>query len=546
MRNKQISKNILPNEPTLSEKEGFLSKLVHNIRFYVLLLSGLFSGGVYIWALLTFPDRPNIQIIRLTQFYSLTSVTYLYLALLAGPLTYTFRFLPFRQHYLKARRALGVSAFYFGLLHGSIAFFGQLGGFAGLAYLSSNYLIAISLSFTALVILSAMAITSFDFVIAKMKFKRWKMLHRFVYLGSVFILIHALMLGTHFRDLSATIPQIMFIAVFFLLILEGLRFDYFIQNKFSTLPKFGLTYVLISVFFGAALYYIFIPPGAIPDFGIHSAHIQLAKDIQTGTVSNLPGNTPKIPGLDGDRTKRYSVDLKWPDKILPNQETEFNFNVYDASSGNKVFLFKKIYGKVVHMIIVDSELKYFTHIHPEQTANGFTIKTQLPKEGRYHIYLDFQPFGAIEQQIAHTVFVGDVEKPALSTATPDTNLTKTFGDYEVTLKYPTPLKSAEISVGQQVFTYTIKDAKTKQGITNLKPYLEAFGHLVMINQQTFDYVHVHPRDLTVPPPDSNGGPTVEFMPIGIYGAIKPGIYRVFGQFNPDNKLFTSDFTVEIK
>lgn len=534
------------NQSIASPTDSWFGKLFRNIRFYVLVFSGLFSGAVYIWAILTFPDRPNIQIIRMTQVYALTSVTYLYLALLAGPLTYTFNFLPFRQHYLKARRAIGVSAFFFGLLHGSIAFFGQLGGFEGLAYLSSNYLIAISLSFTALVILSAMAITSFDFVIARMKFKRWKMLHRFVYLAGIFTLIHALMLGTHFRDLSATIPQIMFIAVFFLLILEGLRFDYFVQNKFPTLPKFGLTYVLLTLFFGAALYYIFIPPGAIPDFGIHSAHVQLAKDIQSGTISNLPGNAPKIPGLDGDRTKRYSVDLKWPDQISSNQDTELTFNVYDASTGNKVFLFRKVYGKVVHMIVVDSELNFFSHIHPEQTENGFTIKTQFPKDGRYHIYLDFQPLGAIEQQIAHTVFVGNVEKPALSTATPDTNYTKTFGDYEVTLNYPKPLKSSEISIGQQIFTYNIKDAKTKQGITNLKPYLEAFGHLVMINQQTFDYVHVHPRDLTVPPPDANGGPTVEFMPIGIYGAIKPGIYRVFGQFNPDNKLFTADFTVEIK
>ncbi len=546
MRNKQISKKVEPDKIEVTDSESYLSKLVHNIRFYVLIFSGLFSAGIYAWTQIAFPDRPNIQIIRLTQVYALASVTYLYLAMLAGPLTYTFRFLPFRGHYLKARRAIGVSAFYFGLLHGSIAFFGQLGGFEGLAYLSSNYLIAISLSFTALVILSAMAITSFDFMIAKMKFKKWKMLHRLVYLAGVFILIHALMLGTHFRDLSAAIPQIMFISVFFLLMLEGLRIDYFIQNKFPTLPRFGLTYVLFTLFFGAALYYIFIPPGALPDFGIHSAHIQLAKDIQSGTVSNMPGNIPKIPGLDGDRTKRFTVDFDTKENILPNEEVELNFGVTDASNGSKTFLFKKISGKIVHLIVVNNDLTYFDHVHPEQTENGFTIKYKFPKDDLYRIYLDFQPFGAIEQQIAHSVKVGNVEKPAASSAVPDTNLTKVFGDYEVTFSYPKPLKSAQVSIGQQVFTYNIKDAQTKNPVKNLKPYLDAFGHLVMINQQTFDYVHVHPRDLTVPAPDANGGPVVEFMPIGIYGTIKPGIYRVFSQFNPDNKLFTADFTVEIK
>jgi hypothetical protein len=68
----------------------------------------------------------------------------------------------------------------------------------------------------------------------------------------------------------------------------------------------------------------------------------------------------------------------------------------------------------------------------------------------------------------------------------------------------------------------------------------------MINTKTFDYIHVHPNDLTVPKPNQNGGPKVEFMPLGLYGPITPGIYRVFGQFNPNNELFTSDFTIKIE
>ena len=527
--------------------------LLKNIRFYVLLFTLIFSIGVYAWTAVTFSDRPNIQVIRLTQIYALTSVTYLYIALLISPLT-KFNLVPFSQQIVKARRGIGVSAFFFALLHASIAFFGQLGGFPGLLYLSQNYVIAISLSFTSLLILAIMAATSFDFIIAKIRFKRWKLLHRLVYLASIFILIHALMLGTHFADLSTAIPQIMFAAVFFLLVLEGIRFDAYMQKKFSALPMFGLTYVLLALFFGASFYYIFVPPGAVPDFGIHSAHIQLAKDIQSGNFSNST-NITNIPGLDGDRTKRYTVDFDIKESsgssvtktsVTASEEVNLNFAVSDASSGNKTFLYRKINGKIVHLIIVDSQLKYFDHIHPEQTEKGFTINYKFPKDDVYHLYLDFQPFGAIEQQIANTITVGNVDKPVFSTAIPDTNLTKTFGDYEVTMDYPKPLKSEQISVGQQILTFNIKDAATKNPINNLKPYLDAFGHLVMINQQTFEYVHVHPRDLKIPPPDANGGPKVDFMPIGIYGPIKPGVYRIFAQFNPDNKLFTSDFTVEIK
>src|SRR5258708_1943827 len=167
--------------------------LFTNVRFYVLIFSVLLSVGFYLYVRLTIPEGA-LQIIRLTQYYALSALTYLYLAVLAGPLMYVAKWFPFRAQYLKARRAIGVSAFYFGLLHALLAFFGQLGGFAGLFFLSGNYLLAISLSFTALVILFLMAATSFDAMVTKLTFPKWKLLHRFVYLVIVLILIHALML----------------------------------------------------------------------------------------------------------------------------------------------------------------------------------------------------------------------------------------------------------------------------------------------------------------------------------------------------------------
>ena len=184
-----------------------LRPLLSNIRFYVLSFSIVYSLLIYIWVVMTIPDR-TVQNIRLTQDYALLAAACLYFALLAGPFCYTIKVFPYRSQYIKARRALGVSAFYFAFLHFCVAFFEQLGGFGGLAFLSNNYVIALSLSATALVILSLLAATSFDSVVKKMKFKRWKLLHRLVYLAGICILIHAAMLGTHFQDLSEPIPQL--------------------------------------------------------------------------------------------------------------------------------------------------------------------------------------------------------------------------------------------------------------------------------------------------------------------------------------------------
>lgn len=219
--------------------------LLRNIRFYVLVSSLTLSLGLYLWVRLAIPAGGSLLTIRLTQLYALAAVIYLYFSLLIGPLVYVFRWIPFRGSMFKARRAIGVSAFYFGFLHAYLAFFDQLGGFEGLGYLSNTYLLAIGFSFSALVIMFFMTLTTFDRVIGKMGFTKWKFLHRFVYLAGVFILIHALMLGTHFAALSALIPKIFFVALSFLLILEANRIDAWFIRKFPSLPRIGVTRVAL-------------------------------------------------------------------------------------------------------------------------------------------------------------------------------------------------------------------------------------------------------------------------------------------------------------
>ncbi len=216
-----------------AKKLDFLSiirSLLRNIRFYILFFSLVLSLTIFFWTIFTTPQAA-IKVINLTRIYAFCSITFLYFALLCGPFCYTFRSFPYRPQYLKARRAIGVSAFYFALLHSLFAFFGVLGGFKGLGFLDARFIFAIALSFVALIILSLMAATSFDFVITKMTFKRWKILHRLVYIAGIFVLIHALLIGSHFQNLLEPIPLIYLSAVAFLLYLEAKRVIVFLQKK---------------------------------------------------------------------------------------------------------------------------------------------------------------------------------------------------------------------------------------------------------------------------------------------------------------------------
>jgi len=522
--------------------------LFHNIRFYVLIGSIILSLIVYIWIIAT-TDVGIPQTAKLVQTYGFISIIYLYVTLLAGPFCYTFKSFLYRAYYLKARRGLGVATFYFAFLHTTISFFGQLGGFAGLGFLDNNYLFAVILGFTAFFILSLLAITSFDYVVVKLSFPRWKLLHRFVYLAGILILVHIVMLGTHYSDLSSIISQITFIALGFLLLLVTPRF-YEDIAKFMIMSQFGTSFVLTAVIL-AVVYFTIISPftlssnGAI-SFDIHAAHKQLAQQSQNQFGNNR--NLTNIPGLSGDRTKRYTVSISTDSSSLqPNQDITIHFTIYDANSGNKVDFLKILYAKSMHLIIVNSDLTYFNHIHPTEDDHGvFSVTTQFPENDLYHLYIEFWPFGGIEQQIGFTLPVGQLPSTlSFSKTKPDTGRTKIFGDYAVSVNTHGGLHASEMSVGQQTISFTIKDPKTGKSVTNLKPYLASFGHLTMINQKTFAFIHVHPFNLTVPSSTANGGPTVDFLPIGIYGPFKPGIYRAFAEFNPDNKLFTADFTIQV-
>ena len=526
-----------------------IGRLLGNIRFYVL-CGSISWGGILLFYALETVHSQQLQIIRLTQWYALSAIALLYVTLFVGPLSRFFRNSSFIQIWLKARRSLGVSAFLYGLAHSLCAFFGQLGGFSGLSFLDNWYLFAVVLSFSALIIFSIMAATSFDFVIAKLKYKRWKMIHRLVYVAGVFVLIHAVMLGTHFQDLSSFIPVLLFLGLAVLLLMHALLVDRLLSQNFENYKlDFGWVSLLVAgaVVFWSVRFLGIVGPNGSNSFNVHAQHIQIAKDsfnqTMSGSVTNSVSNT--IPGLQGDRSKRFTVSFLPEASISAQKDVTLRFKVNDASSGDPVIFFQKVYEKVVHMIVVDSELKYFSHVHPDQTAEGFSITTQFPEDGLYHLYIDFQPVGAIEQQFAFTVTVGANVTPTFSTAQSDSNMNKKFGNYEVSLFYPQPLISSQISTGQQQLKFTIRD-KNGNLVTNLKPYLAAFGHLVMINEKTFEYVHVHPVNLTPPLPDQNGGPDVTFLPLGLYGPIKPGMYRVFAQFNPNNELFTADFTVEVK
>ncbi|MFF2876088.1 hypothetical protein ACFVR2_07155 [Gottfriedia sp. NPDC057991] len=198
--------------------------------------------------------------------------------------------------------------------------------------------------------------------------------------------------------------------------------------------------------------------------------------------------------------------------------------------GKPVKDFELEHEKLMHLIVISKGLSFFEHIHPEYKGDGkFEISPNFPSGGEYKLYADFVPKGESKIVKCSVVNVeGQLSQPVQLVA--DQKLTKVIDGKEVTLTFDHLMTNMELPM-----TFTIKDAKTKKPITNLQPYLGAIGHVVAISGDTETYLHVHPME------ENTTGPDAKFMT----SFPKKGLYKIWGQFQQNGKVFIVPFSVNV-
>lgn len=211
------------------------------------------------------------------------------------------------------------------------------------------------------------------------------------------------------------------------------------------------------------------------------------------------------------------------------KQIPLNIQVND-NKGQPIKEFDVEHEKLMHLIVVSKDLSYFDHIHPEYKENGlFTVTPNFPSGGEYKFFADFVPKGADKTVKSYGVTIAGNQRKT-TPLTEDKELTKVVDGKEVTLKFNHLMTGMDSTL-----TFTIKDANTKQPITNLQPYLGAVGHVVAISGDTETYLHVHPID------EHAKGPDAKFMT----NFSKGGLYKIWGQFQQNGKVLTVPFTINI-
>jgi hypothetical protein len=201
----------------------------------------------------------------------------------------------------------------------------------------------------------------------------------------------------------------------------------------------------------------------------------------------------------------------------------------EGPDGQPVTSFDVEHEKQLHLILVRRDHTGYQHLHPvlDETTGTWTAQATLTP-GAWRVFTDFTATAGPALVLASDLLVpGHVTAPAPS----HESRTDVVDGYSVTVAGS--LRAGEHSA----LTLTV----TKDGapVTDLQPYLGAYGHLVALREGDLAYLHVHPGG---EPGDgeTEPGPEVEF------GAEVPstGRYHLYLDFQHDDVVRTAHLVLD--
>ncbi|MEW1583891.1 hypothetical protein AB0283_00350 [Micromonospora vinacea] len=244
-------------------------------------------------------------------------------------------------------------------------------------------------------------------------------------------------------------------------------------------------------------------------------------DAATPPADEPGGTADRLPGGLLVSERGYSLEP------LDAPAGEFAFRIA-GPDGRPVTRYEVAHDRQMHLIVARRDLSGFRHVHPELTADGtWRVDTPLTGPGQWRAFADFTPTGGEPLTLGVDVTVpGELTERPLPAPASST----TVDGYTVTLAgAPQPGRTSSL---------TLTISRDGRPVTDLEPYLGAYGHLVALRRGDLAYLHVHP-DGTPGDGRSRPGPAVTFLA----EVPSAGSYRIYLDFQHGGRVHTAEFTV---
>ncbi len=212
--------------------------------------------------------------------------------------------------------------------------------------------------------------------------------------------------------------------------------------------------------------------------------------------------------------------------VAPGPAVPVSFTIEDAA-GDPVTDYDEEHEKELHLIAVRRDFSGFQHVHPERAEDGTWSTTLDLTSGQWRLFADFKASGAEAITLGNDLAVRGDYRPA---APPADARTAEVDGYTVTL-------AGDVASGEEA-RLTLSVARDGEPVTDLEPYLGAYGHLVALRSGDLAYLHVHPEG-TPGDGKTEPGPDVVFFA----EVPSPGSYHLYLDFKHEGVVRTAAFTV---
>ncbi|MFF3128705.1 hypothetical protein ACFVRD_42110 [Streptomyces sp. NPDC057908] len=250
----------------------------------------------------------------------------------------------------------------------------------------------------------------------------------------------------------------------------------------------------------------------------HSGHDQTNHGHHGGHGGAWPG---------GLSVSENGYTLELDSTILTGGVQPISFRVI-GPDGQPVTEFIPEHEKELHFIAVRRDTAGFQHVHPVMDGKGAWSVELALEPGDWRFFTDIHPAGH-DGTMTLGIDVA-VAGPYDPRPLPEATGIAQIGEYTVVL-------DGELLPGE-ASELTLTVSRNNRPVTDLQPYLAAYGHLVALRVGDLGYLHVHPEgepgDGTTAP-----GPEIAFMAV----APSAGTYRLYLDFQHNDVVRTTEFTV---
>lgn len=249
--------------------------------------------------------------------------------------------------------------------------------------------------------------------------------------------------------------------------------------------------------------------------------------VSFGIGSAVMPNSVPAEGHDAGHGAGYALRLDQTE--LPSgAAVPLRFRIVD-SSGAPVAKYVESHEELLHLIVVRRDLADYQHVHPVLGEKGiWSVPLDLVKPGDYRVFADFVPVDGHPVTLGADMTVAGNYQPQ---PLPAPAGTATVDGYTVSL--------TGVAKAGQPSELTLSVSRDGKPVTDLQPYLGAYGHLVAVRASDLEYLHVHPMSDAADPATAPG-PQIAFhttLP-------SAGEYRLFLDFKHRDAVHTAEFTVE--